>query len=227
MYIPPRAGRAAGSGDDVRAHGLLRARAAHRPGRGEHRRQHRVDHPRQGRGQVQHSGGRLLRRGGRLRDLHRHGLPRTAGHRRVHVPTGHRLAGRRGFRHRLRGHPRGLPGLRQGRHRRRRPLPPERGRGVRGGAARGAVLLLAGGHARGGGRGGAVARGRGARLQDRHAARVRLGEHRPEHRRRRRHGAHRGDDRRGRHGLRRRVLRDGHGRGLRRRRLRQPLAGVL
>lgn len=48
-----------------------------------------------------------------------------------------------------------------------------------------------------------------------------------EHRRRRRHGAHGGDDRRGRHGLRRRVLRDGHGRGLRRRRLRQPLAGVL
>ena len=44
-------------------------------------------------------------------------------------------------------------------------------------AGRGAVLLLAGGHARGGGRGGAVARGRGARLQDRHAARVRLGEH--------------------------------------------------
>ena len=34
--------------------------------------------------------------------------------------------------------------------------------GARGRAARGAVFLLAGGHARGGGRGGAVARGRGA-----------------------------------------------------------------
>lgn len=44
--------------------------------------------------------------------------------------------------------------------------------GACGRAARGAVLLLAGDHARGGGRGGAVARGRGARLSDRHAARV-------------------------------------------------------